>query len=237
MKLTVALPVWNSKKIAWLCMESLARQRDANFEWELIVFEEEHEQQLGQEFFFSYDLGPVTEITYLTELTRYTLGEKWHRIMKESHKESKVFMFCAADNYYHPYMLRDSLDAIEEGHDWFYTTKGYFYDFTRDKVILYDARRKSGLQMAASMGIAQKIPNSPRKRLVDIWLAKSMKPQKPLMDPSYHWRGTLFTNGYNQISTKRWQYFDHVKFPFKETDAQLEDIVPEDIVHRINSMQ
>jgi len=38
MKATVALPVWNSEKITWLCLESLKRQLNVDFEWELVVF-------------------------------------------------------------------------------------------------------------------------------------------------------------------------------------------------------
>ncbi len=50
---TVALPVWNSKDIAWLCMESLCNQI-VDFKWELLVFEEKHDRQLGRSFFEGY---------------------------------------------------------------------------------------------------------------------------------------------------------------------------------------
>lgn len=235
MKATVALPIWNAQKIAWLCLESLKRQLYVDFEWELVVFEEIHENQLGMDYFL--DNGPEdVAIKYVTDKKRHTLGEKWHRIMQESHPESKVLILCAADNYYHPHTLSDSLRAIESGIDWFYTTKGYFYDFHSERIIFYNAVRETGLQMAASMDIARNIPNSPRKRIVDLWLVRNMKPKHPMVDTSDHWKGTLWTHGYNQISTKRGQYFEHVKYPFRSAFISLEEIVPWDIAERIRAM-
>ena len=235
MKVTVALPIWNGKDIAWLCLESLRRQLNVDFEWELVVFEEQHEQQLGIDYFLKN--GPEDiRIKYVTNSHRYTLGEKWNRIVWESSESSEVIIFCACDNYYHPYTLRDSVNAIDSGIDWFYTTKGYFYDFYSETIIFYSAARKTGLQMAASMDIARKIPDKPRKRLVDIWLHANMKPQHPVIDTSDHWKGTLFTHGYNQISTKRGQYFENIKYPFRKVYISLEEIVPWDIAERIRSM-
>lgn len=234
MKLTVALPVYSGKDITWLCLESLKRQRDVDFEWELVVFEEEHGQQLGEKYF--QDNRP-TWTKYITDKRKHTLGEKWFRIVQESSEWSEVIVFCAADNYYHPYMLRDSLDAINRGVDWFYTVKGFFYDFGSEKIILYSARKKTGLQMAASLDIAKKIPNQPRRRLVDKWLRSHMRPQNPGMDMSGHWQGTLFTHGYNIISSKRGEYFHNPKYPFRKVDERLEEIVPQDITKRIKSMR
>jgi len=233
MKLTVALPVYNGKEIAWLCLASLKRQIPGDFEWDLIVYEEEHEQQLGEEYFWGAGIG--CNVTYMTGPTRYTLGEKWHKIIQQS--DSDGIVFCAADNYYHPYMLLDSVAALSSGVDWFFTTKGYFYDFVSKKIILYNSHLKTGLQMAASMDIAKTVPNKPRKRIVDLWLRNNMHPQNPQIDTSDHWMGTLFTNGYNTISHKRGQYFDNVKNPFRKTDTRLEEIVPEEIVQRIKSME
>ncbi len=39
--LTVALPVWNGSRIAWLAMESLCRQEEIDFWWELVICEEQ----------------------------------------------------------------------------------------------------------------------------------------------------------------------------------------------------
>jgi len=53
-ELTVALPVYNSKKIAWISLESLCEQINIDFNWELIVYEEKHEQSVFPELFDLY---------------------------------------------------------------------------------------------------------------------------------------------------------------------------------------
>jgi len=237
MKLTVALPIYNGKDIAWLCLESLKRQKDVDFDWELIVFEEKHDQWLGPTYFQFFSPINPGNTKYLCQEKKLTLGEKWHTIAQKAHPDSKVMVFCAADNYYHPYMLRDSMDAIERGVDWFFTTKGFFYDFGTENIILYNSVRKTGLQMAASMEIAKTIPNQPRKRLVDIWLRNNMHPQNPQVDTSNHWQDTLFTHGYNTISSKRGDYFINTKRPFRKTAEKLEDIVPIEVAKRMKGMK
>lgn len=49
-ELTVAMPLYNSKYIAWLAMESLCRQKNVTFDWELIVSEEQNDEMYGEEF-------------------------------------------------------------------------------------------------------------------------------------------------------------------------------------------
>ena len=44
---SVRMPMFRSKYIAWLALESLCRQKGVNFEWELITAEE----QVGKEVF------------------------------------------------------------------------------------------------------------------------------------------------------------------------------------------
>lgn len=41
--LTCALPMYRAKDIGWLGLESLCRQEDIDFAWELIIMEEEQE--------------------------------------------------------------------------------------------------------------------------------------------------------------------------------------------------
>ena len=199
--------------------------------------EEEHDQQLGHDYFKDIYTTGASRVTYITMNRKHSLGEKWYLAIQHADPKSQCVVFCAADNYYHPYMLRDSLDAIERGVDWFFTTKGFFYDFGSEKIILYNSVRKTGLQMAASLDIARTIPNQPRKRLVDIWLRNNMHPQSPQVDTSSHWQETLFTHGYNTISSKRGDYFINTKRPFRKTAEKLEDIVPIDIAKRMKGMK
>ena len=48
-ELTVGLPIYNSKKIAWIALDGLINQIDIDFDWDLVVYEEEHENQIFKE--------------------------------------------------------------------------------------------------------------------------------------------------------------------------------------------
>ena len=216
---TVALPVWKSKDIAWLCMESLCNQK-VDFEWELLVFEEKHPEQLGREFFESYGILNVRYITYSKWIS---LSEKW-AIMGMA-CQGDWMCLCAADNYYHPYMLQDAQDNMKYS-DWFITTKGYFYDINLTKTILYNAPHETrGLQMTASKQVISGLPLERKKRYIDNWVFKNLKATMH-RDQSDHWKGTLCTNGMNNISHKRHKYFKDIQYPFEQTEVSLYDVVP-----------
>lgn len=233
-KITVAIPVWNNKDIAWLCLESLRRQKDIDFEWEIMVFEEEHSQQLGEEYFFKYLSG--ISITYHTQPNKLSLGQKWYKMINAAHPDSKGMVFCDADDYCHPYVLRESLDAFCSGYDWLCHENGYFYDFITGGVIQYSSRKKPGIRLSARMDIAKRLPNKVRPRLMHAWFNAHMKPQNMLFSQTDHWKNGLFTNGHNSISKSRDRYFRNPVNPFRKTDMDLEDIVPKEVAERIRAM-
>lgn len=72
--LSVAIPAYNGNKIAWLCLEGLCNQINVNFDWEIVICEEEHDNMIGEDFFYQYidrlyNVG-CRKITYL-------LVDKW----------------------------------------------------------------------------------------------------------------------------------------------------------------
>jgi len=237
--ISVALPVWNSKKIAWLCMESLCRQC-AKVKWELIVFEERHEEALGEEFFKGYkdrlkEAGCV-KIKFLTRDEQITLSEKWQVIAQRC--KGDMMCLCAADNYYHPFMIQDSADAYAKGHDWFYTVKGYFLNFENGKIVIYDRPdAETGLQMAISTKLARRLPPGVKLyKNIDRWTKRHCNPRYPVIDKSDHWQGTLCTHGYNNISLKRGKVINNLMLWFSATDKTLKDIVPGDIINKIEGL-
>ena len=44
---SVTLPLFRSQYIAWLQLESLCRQQDVDFEWELLIAEEQGDETIG----------------------------------------------------------------------------------------------------------------------------------------------------------------------------------------------
>ena len=232
MKLTVAVPVWKSKDIAWLCMESLRRQKDIDFEWELIIYEEEHDQQLGEQYF--RDLAPVN-MQYITQKGKAALGHKWYTLINAAHPDSKGIVFCDADDYCHPYVLRDTMDAFLAGYDWLGHRMGYFYDFNTGKIILYSSRKRPGIRLSARIDIAKRLRDQKQSRLMHALFQAAMKPSNMLYSDNDHWEGGLFTNGHNSIS-KRSRYFEKPVNPYRATDTCLEKIVPPEIAARIKAM-
>ena len=239
--ISVALPIWNSKKIAWLCMESLCRQR-TTVKWEVIVFEEKHGEALGKVFYESYrdrlKKAGCIKLLYLTRDDRITLSEKWQIIAQACNKKSDMMCLCAADNYYHPLMIQDSHNAHTKGHDWFYTVKGYFLNFENGRIVIYNRPiADTGLQMAIKTSLARRIPPGIKKyRTIDCWVRRQCDPVKPLIDNSDHWQWTLCTHGYNNISRKRGKSINEAKITFYPTSRKLKNIVPGDVIPKIEEM-
>ena len=241
MMITVALPVWKSKEIAWLYMESLCRMHQPKSEWELLVFEEMHAEQLGQKYFHSYserlrDVGCVRN-EYQTSLKKYPLSQKWIMMANESSINSEVFCLCAADNYYSPYMLIEAEKYIKKA-DWCIVPKGYFYNFKLDSLMRFDFYSNVGLQMFARTEKVRNFPMEIKNQGVDMWFANLISPNgsKTLIIDSKHWEGILCTDGLNNISTERVEFFKDPAPPFYSTSKKLEDIVPDDIYFKLKEL-
>lgn len=231
---TVALPVWKSKFIAWLCMESLCRQKKPKDGWELIVMEEKHDEQLTETFFRSYErkLRKVgcERILYYDPSVKWPLSQKWIFISVVASQTSEYFVLCATDNYYSRFMLRDAEKDIKNA-DWCVKVKGYFYDFNYDKVLRYNFPSSVGLQMVAKTELVRRFPLEEVNKGVDMWFAKNMGSNMLINDD--HWDTILCTNGMNSISTERAEFFEDPIPPYYETDKELKDIVPDDIVKKL----
>lgn len=234
---TVALPVWNSNGIVWLCLESLCRQAKTDEGWELIVFEEYHMTMVGEAFFRDYidrlkEVG-CEKIKYITHFDRQPLAKKWVMMAREADETSEYFVLVASDNYYQPWMLRD-FEKVYKTADWLIVTKGYFYDFFHDKVIKYDYQKLPvGLQMCANISKVKDFPLVDRWSGVDSWFARQIGHNIRYLDRSEHWRAQCCTNGLNNISKGRGKYFEHPEEPFCKTKITLDKIIPEDIYKRM----
>ena len=233
---TIALPVFNSVKIAWLAMESFCNQLRPIDNWELIIFEEKLPNCLDKEFYFSYenrlkDVG-CENITYLTAFEKIPLSMKWVKISYAVNPTSEYFCLCAVDNYYSPFMLRDAEKNVPPA-DWFLVNQGYFYDFNLRKLIRYQFGGNIGLQMTARTSLVQKMPLEIKNRAVDGWFYSRLHPGRIVKDPSDHWKQTLCTNGLNNISKSRHTFFTRIRKPFYSCDVTLDQIVPGDIYNRL----
>jgi len=243
-KLTIGLPVFNSKDIAWLAMEGLCRQKKIDFEWELLIAEEESANFSGKDFFKEYSerlkLVGCKNLTYFFLDKWIPLSQKWKKLGEEANKDSVCFLLQAVDCYSQPYRLKDSFETICAGYDWYKANKGLFYYIQTEQHILFsdkENKQRGGLNMSARTDCMRNLPLSDRASCVDGWLVKNINPQKVFVDDSNNWKFGVDTHGYNNISKKRSKFFNKIEFPFVETDLRIDNLLPKDIVERLKLMK
>ncbi len=238
---TVALPVYNSSRIAWLAMEGLCHQ-EVSHGWELIICEEKHAQQLGEEFFLNYkDRLPGCERLLYIELPQWVpLGRKWKIMGEQCDPNSKSFLLQAADDYSGAKRLQMTHDIIATGVDWVDFTKAYFYSFRDNILRLYSFRGKRNPTIGINSDFAREIPENELKCGVDTFLVESMKMWNPgakICHSDYLFSDARFTSGYNTISQARNALLRQAKRPFRRTKETIYTIpIPDDIRSRILDM-
>jgi glycosyltransferase involved in cell wall biosynthesis len=235
-ELSVALPLYNSGKIVWLALESLINQKNIDFEWELVVCEEQNEKMLGGLKLMKQYGDKIKNIKYLPLKKWLSLGEKWKYIAKNCDKNSKCFLLQAADCYSQPYRLKATYEAIvKNNYDWYKSNIGLFYNIKTKKYILYKDLtniQKGGLNMAMkTQDVINKVPDEYRRAVVDGWLYKHINPQKVFIDTNSYFLNGVDTHGYNQISIKREKFFNNPSFPFEKVDFEAN--LPEEIIDRL----
>jgi uncharacterized protein len=231
-KVTIALPVWNSQQIAWLSMESFCRQEDAPL-FELIIFEEEHPAQCGNEYFFSFgerlkEAG-CTRVLYMSCEAKFTLAEKWCYIAREA--KGEAFCLCGCDDYYSRHMVRDAHLAIKEGYDYIYDTSAYFYSTRLQMMIVYDEVKDKGLMQCVPTALMKKVKPEAKNSGVDRWVVSRIKPRRKKMNTDL--RDIVCTDGFNNIS-KRDRYYKNIEAPFYPTDLTIYDVLPFDVAQKLH---
>ncbi len=244
-ELTVALPVFNSKDILWIAMEGLCNQKDIDFKWELLICEEKHSNAIGIDFFNQYidrlkDVG-CCRITYIHLSEWVNLPTKWKILGEHTHKKSKTFLLQAADCYSYSLRLHNTYKKIvKENYDWYDVTKGYFYSFISDRLVLYNIKSLTNLNMGFKTSYARKIPNSDLKRGIDGFLfnmfGKIKKKKLKVFQDNTLYNTGIDTHGFNNISIKRELFFDQKPNIFKKTNKKLNDLdIDADIIKKIKA--
>lgn len=242
-ELTVALPIWNSPKIAWIAFEGLCQQKDIDFAWELIVMEEQI-NQFGSEKAYEYAdrLSKVGCKKFVYHALDYQipLPQKWKAMAAMMSDTSKGFLLQAADCFSEPLRLNRTLSALNEGYEWIHNRRGYYYNIQKDRVIEFDQKTfgdgcRTGLNMAIAAKNLKNLPDSYLSFGIDNWLYKATAPKKVLWIEG-EMLGGVDTDGLNNISKKRKLHFQHPKPPFKSSNKKIEDIIPLEIATKLKSL-
>ncbi len=250
----MALPLFNAKNIAWLALESFARQRDIDFEWELVVAEEQDGNHFGKDKVSKYaerlkDVG-CAEIKYLPLKTWIPLGQKWKYIADNASSESRGYLCHSADGFAQPYWIREVYDKlIKEEYNHVAYPHIYVYYVPDHKVFQHTHFTKNNdrgckaLSFAFDIKYIRGLPYFTKRKGIDGWLHKSVRAQA-LNDKGYrftfvlgdNWKKGFNTHGFHTLSMGRARRFHGKNYPEVALNFALENW-PKDIIDRLISIK
>lgn len=224
-ELTVALPMWKSKHIGWLPLESLIRQKDIDFEWELIVAEEQNIEMFGKAAVMAYkdqlkQVGCVS-VRYASVKKWIPLAQKWKLIGQLASETSKVFLCQAADNYSQPYRIKEAHQHIvDQNYDYICYPYSIFYSIPTHEVYLrgfskeYKAGKEAkGMHYSFKTQYATALPKSNKRKVIDKWIYETVKiiafrtttQYKYSFVESPHWKKGFNSHGFHTLSLSRYK--------------------------------
>lgn len=230
---TIALPCYNARDIIFISIESLIKQVNVNYSWELLVCEEPHEKEVGLEYFSKWtkvleEKGCVS-FQYLYLDNHVNLAKKWQIMSKLSDNNSKSFLLWEADDYSPSIRMSLTYQYInKEDYDWMDFTKGFFYSIPLEKLILYNINRKTNLFKSVKLSLIKFIPDREKRKGTDNFLrkvalyTKGSPLKKKNIDTLY--MDAICTDGENTLSTKRYKFYNEPKLLFEATKLELKDL-------------
>jgi len=243
-ELSVLLPLYNSKNIAWLALESLCRQKDIKFKWELVCAEEQDLNPVTKKEIFNYEkrLEEVNcvNINYI-EVKRINLSDKIKLLANNTSDSSYICVFQAGDAFSQPYRLSQSYDFIKnKGFEWVSSQLGPFYDIKTKKVYLYDRRENPsprGLNMATRTEYVKKLPDHGPYRGIDKWIVSNIEKVlnrnlKYVYNTSDYWKYGFDSHGINTISGRAKKF--ETRPDIYNGTINLHEYIDADIMNRIS---
>lgn len=244
-KLSVAMPLFRSKEIAWLALEGLCRQKGIFFKWELLVAEETAEEwePFGYKAILEYkerlEAVGCDRIVYIPT-GRVTLPEKWYLLSRQVSESSIGFLLQPGDNFASPHCLKDTYTALQDGADWVHYRKGLFYDLISKEWAVFDKNERITYHpCGVNHGINSRLLRGiyPEQRLrsgVDSWLYNCVNPYKVVCIDDDSWREGIILNGINNISTNRSnQVAGKLGSYIDVDDPNFKDKLPADILEKL----
>ena len=246
-ELTVALPMRNSKDISFLAFESLCNQKEIDFEWELIVYEEQHDNMTPLETIKGYterlkEVGCV-RLVYITQNDQPLLIDKWILIAHTAAPTSVSFLLQAADCYSYSYRLANTYECINNCDiSWYDNYNGFFYSFESNSLVKYAYNMKTNLSMALKTEDMKKVPSKDIRKGIDGYIYFNARLRHKGLFFEYRdenlYMDGLDTHGFNNISVNRQSFFEKVRIPFEETEYKLKDLtIPKQIKNKINALR
>jgi len=245
-ELSISMPLYNAKHIAWLAMESLCRQKNIDFEWEIVCIEESKPNPFTKANIFSYldRLKKVNcnRIKYIKLDRKISLSSKIKMIASNTSSSSKICILHAADCFSQPYRLSESFDLIvKKDFDWISTQIGPFYLIQSGETFLHDRRNNPtivGLNMAIKTNLMRNLPLIDKHSGIDGWMVSSVKSSlngnlNYCYNESGNWKYGFDTHGLNNISHSRIRVIRTRKDLFPST-FKLHKYIDKDILLKLS---
>jgi len=243
--LTVALPLYNSSPIFWLCLEGLCHQI-TNRNWELIVCEDPSDNFCGENYIKPYidrlKAAGCINYRYINLKEWIPLGQKWQVIAEQAQGEN--FMLTAADNYSPNDRIELSCDALVNDVRWFDCRESLFYNvLSRDKAHIVINRNYTGVWMCTKTNLVKSLKGKGPSSGIDNWMQKQFQLTSNQKVTIENYLLGFHTDGMNNISHNRRNLYkgkNYVKNPqlssFIEPKYHLEDILPKPLLEKIYSL-
>jgi hypothetical protein len=241
MEMSVVMPLYRVKHIGWLAFESLIRQIDINFEWELIIIEENTEEFLGRDYINSHrsSLKKVgcTRLLYFPIFKWISLSKKY-KVLTEL-CNSKLWTLAVGDYYSASTRLKTTYDSfIKNNWDFYKTPQLIFYDFVNDKWVVRRVSSRGACCKATRMSIAKQVfYEDTRWYGLDGWFYRQCIKVKPNLkeytETSTYWKDGFNTHGFNNLSHDRTEKIKNNSHKFLPWDTNKSN-VPKDILDRLN---
>ena len=245
--------MFRASRIGWLPFEGLLRQKDIDFQWEIIVAEERDHRPFTEKRIREYQRGLAklgcVRIKYLSLGSWIPLAAKWRLLAQHMSSSSEVGVLQAADAFPQPHRLVTNYKAIAGGAHWSQSPFYLLYDIRSDRsVVLYRRKGNSvkgnrhpcGENMAVSSNLLRRLPRSVVRRGVDWWLYQRTSRMVPRMivawDMSDDWKYGMNTVGFNYIS-RYGNTFRDPKPPYGWPPFDMRSTIPEPVMVRLGSLR
>jgi hypothetical protein len=243
------LPLFRAKEIAWLVLESLSRQENINFNWELVILEENFESYFGwdsiQEYVDRLSKVGCKRIKYVGLNKWIPLSAKWFFLVNECSETSELIGPNSADIYCHKNRLKTQHDTLMNSDaNWYKISSNIVYDISQDKHVKFispNPDRTDTVSSASKINLWKNIPLDCVKINVDGWRYNTMNQKNELVyyydETSDLSNGSVNVNGINNLSYKRSENIEKVKPPLHTCCIKLDNHLPDDIVQRLKSLK
>lgn len=243
--ITVALPLFRARDIAWFALESLCRQEDAP-PWELIIVEEQYPWAINDSLTVVRDrlrAANCRRIHYIPLDAWLPLSLKWRMAAHAASESSKYFLLAAADCWSPKHRLSRTgmlMDCIRSDALYHWVQAGSWLMY---HVGMNQAHRQvlgynpCGDMMACLTDDARQLPEDRFVRGIDTWFFLSLYRQRPEFHTCSHpdlGEGAVNVRGFNNLSGFK---LDDKCYATPVDVSKVRDALPDDVWERLQGMR